>query len=124
MSGPGDCVAAPPRTSTGLANLKEPGEITLRNTLVFIAAFSLLTLTSCEKQQAQQAPQKGPAGPPVMPVSVATAGSQSVPTEIRVIGTVEASAVVNVKSQIAGPLLKVAFTEGQNVQKGDLLFQI
>jgi len=59
-----------------------------------------------------------------MPVSVATATQESVPTELHVVGTVEASAVVQVKSQIAGQLLKVSFTEGQNVKQGDLLFQI
>ena len=46
------------------------------------------------------------------------------PTELRVVGTVEASAIVQVKSQIAGELLQRRFTEGQNVAKGDLLFQI
>jgi membrane fusion protein, multidrug efflux system len=44
--------------------------------------------------------------------------------ELRVVGTVEASAIVQVKSQIAGELTSVNFTEGQNVAKGDLLFRI
>jgi multidrug efflux system membrane fusion protein len=44
--------------------------------------------------------------------------------EIKVVGTVEASATVQVKSQVAGQLLKVHFTEGQNVQDGALLFEI
>jgi multidrug efflux system membrane fusion protein len=63
-------------------------------------------------------------GPPVVPVSVAKATEESVPTELRVVGTVEASAIVQVKSQIAGELVRTAFTEGQNVAKGDLLFTI
>jgi multidrug efflux system membrane fusion protein len=63
-------------------------------------------------------------GPPVVPVSVAKATEESVPTELRVVGTVEASAIVQVKSQIAGELVRTAFTEGQNVAKGDLLFVI
>jgi multidrug efflux system membrane fusion protein len=61
---------------------------------------------------------------PVFPVSVAKAVRQSVPTELRVVGTVEASAVVQVKSQIAGQLVGVEFTEGQNVAEGRLLFRI
>lgn len=63
-------------------------------------------------------------GPPVVPVSVAKVTEQSVPTELRVVGTVDASSVVQVKSQIAGQLEKVDFTEGQDVKKDDLLFVI
>ena len=63
------------------------------------------------------------AGPPVVPVSLAKATVESIPTEIRVIGTVEASAIVQIKSMVAGELTEVHFTEGQNVNKGDLLFQ-
>lgn len=64
------------------------------------------------------------AAPPVMPVSVAKVVQEAVPTELRVVGTVSASAVVQVKSQIAGELTAVSFTEGQNVTKGELLFRI
>ena len=64
------------------------------------------------------------AGPPVVPVSVAKVAQESAPTELRVVGTVDASSVVQIKSQIAGQLDKVGFTEGQNVAKGDLLFVI
>jgi multidrug efflux system membrane fusion protein len=81
----------------------------------------LLVLCGCQKEQAQKG---GPAGPPVMSVSVAQATQESVPTEVRVVGTVEASAIVQVKSQIAGQLESVSFTEGQNVKQGDLLFRI
>jgi multidrug efflux system membrane fusion protein len=63
-------------------------------------------------------------GMPVTPVSAAKAERQSVPTELRVVGAVEASAIVQIKSQIGGELLRTGFTEGQNVAKGDLLFQI
>src|SRR5882757_9589897 len=87
-----------------------------------IPTLFLVVLAACQKDQNPQA--KGPAGPPVVPVSVAKATQESVPTELRVVGSVEASAIVQVRSQISGPLLRVAFTEGQNVNKGDLLFQI
>jgi membrane fusion protein, multidrug efflux system len=64
------------------------------------------------------------AAPPVVPVSVAKATQENVPTELRVVGSAESSSNVQVKSQIAGELVSVNFTEGQNVKKGDLLFRI
>jgi len=44
--------------------------------------------------------------------------------EIHAIGTVEPSSIVQIKSQIAGELLTVHFVEGEDVNKGDLLFKI
>src|ERR1035441_4881664 len=61
---------------------------------------------------------------PIIPVSVAKATAEAVPTELRVVGTVEASAIVQIKSQISGQLMRVSFTEGQNVTQGELLFEI
>ena len=79
----------------------------------------VLVFAGCQQQPAKTA---GP--PPATPVIVATASQEPVPTELRVVGTVEASAIVQVKSQIAGQLERVAFSEGQNIRKGDLLFVI
>ncbi len=78
----------------------------------------------CGCGQKPQSARPAAAGPPVTPVSAVRAVRESVPTEIRVVGTAEASAIVQVKSQIAGELMRVALREGQNVAKGDLLFQI
>lgn len=80
-----------------------------------------MALCACQKQQA---PAVAAAAPPAMSVSVAKATQESVPTEVHVVGTVEASAIVQVKSQIAGQLESVSFTEGQNVKQGDVLFHI
>jgi len=93
-----------------------------RYCLCFLFA-SALVITGC-KQEAAQPQQKGAAAMPVFPVSVAKAATQSVPTEIKVVGTVEAGAMVQVKSQVPGQLMSVEFTEGQNVTKGELLFKI
>jgi membrane fusion protein, multidrug efflux system len=46
-----------------------------------------------------------------------------VPVILRAIGNVEASEMVTLKSQISGELVKVNFKEGQDVRKGDVLFQ-
>ena len=93
-----------------------------RNRLIpfLVCALVATGLTGCNQQKAASLP----AGPPVVPVTVAKVTSESVPTELRVVGSVDASSIVQVKSQIAGQILKVGFTEGQNVSQGDLLFQI
>src|SRR5690242_1059257 len=88
------------------------------NLFAVLGAAALL-LTSCNTPKAQTA-----AAPPPVPVSVATATRESVPVEIRVIGAVEASETVQVKSQIAGELMNVRFVEGGDVKKGDLLLEI
>lgn len=74
---------------------------------------------ACKTREVRSA---GP--PPAVPVSVAVATQQSVPDEIRAIGTVEPSATVQIKSQIAGELTAVHFTEGANVNQGELLIEI
>ena len=66
----------------------------------------------------------GQRGPQAAPVRVATAGVRDVAVVNRTIGTVLANSIVNVKSQVDGPLLSANFKEGQMVKKGDLLFQI
>jgi multidrug efflux system membrane fusion protein len=59
-----------------------------------------------------------------MPATLATAELQTVPQELQAIGNVEPFSNVQVKAQVAGELMKAQFTEGQNVNKGDLLFEI
>jgi multidrug efflux system membrane fusion protein len=61
---------------------------------------------------------------PPVPASVANATIESVPNDVRAVGTVEPSITVQIKSQIAGELFKVDFTEGADINKGDLLFEI
>src|SRR5262245_3360173 len=87
----------------------------------FIGIIALIFLiTACSSPQAQSGP---PVFPPV-PVATAQAVEESVPIQIRTVGTAEAYTTVEVKSQVAGPLEKVNFAEGANVSQGDLLFEI
>lgn len=58
------------------------------------------------------------------PVTVANALNKDVPWEVQVIGNVEASSTITVKSQISGQIVRAHFREGDFVQKGDLLFSI
>ncbi|MBZ5527831.1 MAG: efflux RND transporter periplasmic adaptor subunit [Acidobacteriia bacterium] len=75
-------------------------------------------LIGCTSQQAA-----APAAPAV-PVVVAKVEKKNVPLELRAIGNVEALASVSLKSQVTGPVVAVHFREGQDVRKGDPLFEI
>ncbi len=66
---------------------------------------------------------KPPSGPAV-PVTQAVAEARDMPIYVRGIGTVQAYNTVVVKSRVDGQIVKVDFTEGQEVKAGDLLFEI
>jgi multidrug efflux system membrane fusion protein len=60
----------------------------------------------------------------VVPVTLATAVQKSMPVQVRAIGTVEPYNAVAIKTQVTGQLMKVHFSEGQDVRKGELLFEL
>ncbi len=92
----------------------------MRFALVVLMA---VMLAGCGADKAAQ-PIAGPGGPPATPVSVVVAVREVLPVEVRAVGTVEPFRTVQVKSQVAGDLVGVRFTEGGLIQTGDLLFQI
>jgi multidrug efflux system membrane fusion protein len=57
-------------------------------------------------------------------VGVASVTTADIPITINALGTVTPLATVTVHPQISGPLVRIAFTEGQTVKRGDLLVQI
>ncbi|GEP56679.1 multidrug transporter [Reyranella soli] len=61
---------------------------------------------------------------PPVPVVTDIAVTKDMPVMVRGIGTVQAYEAVAVKTRVDGQIVKVAFTEGQFVKAGDLLFQI
>ena len=61
---------------------------------------------------------------PAVPVSVAKVVTQSVPVRLRAIGNVEAHTTVAIKARIDGQIVAVHFKEGDEVHKGDVLFEI
>jgi len=65
---------------------------------------------------------RGGGGPP--PVLVGQARKKVVPLVIEAIGAVEPIRTTAIRSQVTGTLLKIVIQEGQNVQQGDLLFEI
>jgi multidrug efflux system membrane fusion protein len=64
---------------------------------------------------------RGDAGVPVL---TAIAAEMALPVNLQAVGNVEASSTVEVRPQVSGPLLSVNFTEGQDVEQGQLLFTI
>src|SRR3989442_656712 len=91
------------------------GKRNRRGILVCIAA---LLASGCSK------PQAAPATAAAVPVRVATVVQKTVPVQVTAIGNVEAYSTVAIKALVAGELTAVHFREGQDVHKGDLLFEI
>lgn len=75
-----------------------------------------LTLAACKEAAAPP--------PPPVPVTLGTVERRAVPFELAATGTVEPLQTVAVQPQISGPIVRIAFTEGQDVQRGQVLFQI
>jgi len=80
----------------------------------------LALLAACKRGGQQQGPPQGEG----VPVTVAQVEKRTVPQQVSAIGTVEPMHTVQVRSQVGGTLVGVHFQEGEEVEKGDLLFTI
>ena len=69
--------------------------------------------------KAQQSFERPPA-----PVTVTTVVTQDVPTYLDAIGKTVAREVVSIQPQVSGRIIKIHFTDGADVKKGDMLFTI
>ena len=85
--------------------------------LLFFLGTSVL-IAGCSSEGQNERPNVA------LPVEVGTVVQKKVPLQIRIIGNVQAYSTVTVKSRVAGQIMRVCFTEGQDVKKGDLLFMI
>jgi membrane fusion protein, multidrug efflux system len=91
-----------------------------------LTAAALAAAVACSEGRAATAGAAGGRGAGAAPVTV-MAGPvivKPMASNVRVVGNVEASSTVDVRSQVTGELLAVHFTEGQDVALGDLLFTI
>lgn len=61
---------------------------------------------------------------PAIPVVVAEVTAQAVPLKIQAIGNVEVQNTVSIKSRLDGQIVRVGFDDGQDVAKGQVLFEI
>jgi membrane fusion protein, multidrug efflux system len=85
--------------------------VSLRNTIL-----GLLLLTGCS--------DKDPPPAPPVPVTVAPVERRTVPFELPATGTVEPLQTVAVQAQVGGQLRRIAFKEGVEVKKGQVLFEL
>lgn len=82
-----------------------------------ILSASILVLTpGCARETDSQVP--------AVPVAVGSVEQRSIPFELNAVGTVEPFQAVTVQPQITGQLVRVAFKEGDEVTRGQVLFQI
>lgn len=81
-----------------------------------IAALALAAVPACSR--------KDPPRSPTVPVSVATVKRSTIPYVVTANGVVEPMQTVAVEAQVTGILNRVTFAEGQEVQAGQVLFQI
>src|SRR5437016_7667422 len=81
--------------------------------VVLIVGFGL---TGCKK--------KPPPAPPPPQVEVMTVSPRDVPIYKEWIGTLDGFVNAQIRAQVAGYLLKQDYIEGNQIKKGDLLFEI
>ena len=89
------------------------------HTWLYLLGLTAAVFTGCTNKAAQQGFERPPA-----PVSVTEAVMQDVPNYIDAIGKTVAREVVSIQPQVSGRILKIHFTDGANVKKGELLFTI
>jgi len=90
----------------------------VRVLLLAVTIAGLMWLSACVGTKAAPGP------PPPVPVMAALVEQRDVPLQVHAIGAVEAYSTVSVKTQITGELTGVFFKEGDDVQKGQLIFTL
>jgi len=93
---------------------------TSRLCVTLFLALPAALLTGCTNRAAQQGFERPPA-----PVSVHRGDyGKTWPNYIDAIGKTVAREVVSIQPQVSGRIIKIHFTDGANVRKGDMLFTI
>jgi len=86
------------------------------------AVLALCLLAGCSDKSGAQAEAKKSA--PTMPVLVGLVSEKSMPLRLHAIGNVETVASVAVKSRVDGQIIATHVRDGQDLVKGDALFQL
>jgi membrane fusion protein, multidrug efflux system len=114
------------RESTAEAPPAHPPQVTRRRRIAWLIGLAVVIalivgvihhrLAASHAQAGRFAGMGGP-----LPVSVAKVSTTDVPVVIDALGTVTPLATVTVRPQVNGPIVKIAFREGQQIEKGGLL---
>lgn len=92
--------------------------------VIFALALGLGWAAENYSTSVRAADESKPPAAPAIPVTAGVAVARNMPIYVSGIGTVQAYNTVSVKSRVDGQIVKVDFTEGQEVKAGDPLFQI
>lgn len=98
----------------------------IRAVLFLSSALSLL-VAGCSGGGKADGPPGGQAkggAQPAVPVTVSTVSRKTVPVQVEAVGKVEPLSTVAVLARVGGELTGVHFAEGQEVQKGQVLFTL
>jgi multidrug efflux system membrane fusion protein len=88
------------------------------------AAVLLIAIVALVAVRHLRKPAPAPEPPPPIPVTAGVAARQNVPDIVDAIGTVQSTDSVSVQAQVNGPIIKIEFTPGQEVKRGQELFLI
>jgi multidrug efflux system membrane fusion protein len=89
-----------------------------------LAAMGAASLPLLFEPSAPAAAQTLPAAGPGVPVTAGTVAVADVPVLLNAIGAVQAFNMVTIKSRVDGQIMRIDFTEGQDVKAGAPLLQI
>ncbi|ACB74412.1 MdtA/MuxA family multidrug efflux RND transporter periplasmic adaptor subunit [Opitutus terrae] len=95
--------------------------------VVLLMGFGTWYFALRSKPERPRYPQPEWAGntwPPLIPVRTVTAEKRDLPVHLKAIGTVTPLNTVTVKARVPGQLLRIAFEEGQRVERGQVLAEI
>lgn len=107
-----------------MARVKKSSGIVVVVTILVVAAAGYFLFEEMGQDKARAAAVASSSGGPIVPVSTVLAETKDVPVFVRGLGTVQAFKTVSIKTRVDGQIVKVSFEEGQDVKKGDPLFQI
>jgi multidrug efflux system membrane fusion protein len=120
----------PLKPPTGLPDYRSPtkprsgGRVVVASLIVLLVVAGIVWWTRQQQAPQQDAARGGRFGGAPMSIVPETVGKGDIGINLNALGTVTSLATVTVRTQISGYLIKVAYKEGDEVKKGDLLAEI